>query len=105
MVPDPIRLPLNIPLASAREMFVSIPDKIWGKVDCFIDDLPGIGLDTPANVIRLPGAILLAIELFTRQYENFPLPRDEMVSVTKLVAELGMSEQKVIEYLLVLSPV
>jgi hypothetical protein len=28
-----------------------------------------------------------------------------MVSVTKLVAELGMSEQKVIEYLLVLSPV
>jgi hypothetical protein len=77
-------------------MFVTVPDEIWGKVDCFIDDLPGIGLDTPANVIRLPGAILLAIELFTRQYENFPLPREEMVSVTKLVAELGMSEQKTI---------
>jgi hypothetical protein len=96
MVPDPIRLPLNIPLASARAMFVSVPDEVWGKIDCFIDDLPGVALDTPENVIRLPGAILLAIELFTRQYTNFPLPRDEMISITKLVAELGMSEQKII---------
>jgi hypothetical protein len=80
MVPDPIRLPLDIPLAAAREMFVTVSLEIWGEIDCFIDDLPGVGLDTPANVIRLPGAILLAIELFTRQYVDFPLPRDEMVS-------------------------
>ena len=96
MVPDPIRLPLDVPIAAARQMFVTVPLEIWGKIDCFIDDLPGVGLDTPANVIRLPAAILLAIELFTRQYVNFPIPRDEMVSITKLVAELGMSEQKII---------
>jgi hypothetical protein len=96
MVPDPIRLPLDIPIAAAKEMFVTVPLEIWGNIDCFIDDLPGVGLDTPAHVIRLPGAILLAIELFTRQYVNFPLPRDEMISITKLIAELGMSEQKII---------
>lgn len=91
---NPIRLPLDIPLAAARAMFVTVPLEIWGKIDFFIDDLPGIGLYTPENVIRLPGAILLAMELFTRQYVDFPLPRDEMISITKLVADLGMSEQK-----------
>ena len=36
------------------------------------------------------------MDLFTRQYSNYPLPRDEMVSITKLTAELGLSETKII---------
>ena len=36
------------------------------------------------------------MDIFTRQYIDYPLPRDEMPSITKLAAELGATEQKII---------
>jgi hypothetical protein len=96
LIPEPIPLPPVIPFEPARPTIVHIPDEPWGKIDCFIDDLPGIGLDVGDNAYRVPEAILLAMDIFTRQYKDYPLPRDEMPSLTKLAAELGSSEQKII---------
>jgi hypothetical protein len=36
------------------------------------------------------------MDIFTRQYTDYPLPRDEMPSMTKLAAELGATEQKIV---------
>ena len=96
LVPKPVRLKNCIPLEKSRQMSVNVPCASKGQIDCFIDDLPGVALDTEDNIERLPGSILLAMDLFTRQYSNYPLPRDEMVSITKLTAELGLAETKII---------
>ena len=62
--PEPLRLPASIPIVQARRMAVYIPPtKAGGRVDGFIDDLINVFLDTPANSLRQPNVVPLAMHL------------------------------------------
>ncbi|KAI2508556.1 hypothetical protein MHU86_5848 [Fragilaria crotonensis] len=65
--PEPLRLPDHVPIVQARRMAINIPPtKAGGRVDGFIDDLINVFLDTPANCLRQPHIVPLAMHLTSR---------------------------------------
>ena len=91
LTPDPLRLPSSIRIAQARRMAVHIPPtKAGGRVDGFIDDLINVFLDTPANCLRQPHIVPLAMHLTSRPHagdDKEPIPRRPILSIPKLIAE------------------
>jgi hypothetical protein len=92
--PKPILLPNGVPTARARTMAVHIPTTVTARTDSFIDDLIRVFLDTPLNCEREPHVVPLAIHVTTRPHagDAEPVPRRDIVSAPKLVAEGGPAE-------------
>ena len=88
-VGDPVLLDEAVPFAKAREMIVQLPGSDNdGAVEPYIDDIITAMLDTPLNRQRIAAATLLAIHSISRPVsDDEPLPRDDMASIKKLLAE------------------
>jgi hypothetical protein len=87
--PDP--LPDSIDFALAQEIAVEIPSNDIGKVDIYIDDTIGIGLDLEDNVRRVQKAVPLIITSFARplnKSESTPVP----LIITSFARPLNKSE-------------
>ena len=99
LVPEAKFLDDEIPLAEAKELIVDLPVDDRGYTDLYIDDTIGITVAIPGsnNIERLSKAILLAIFASARpRHENEPIPREEMAALTRLLAEAGPEEIKII---------
>ena len=100
LTPEPLRLPAHVPIVQARRMAVSIPPtKAGGRVDGFIDDLINVFLDTPANCLRQPHIVPLAMHLTSRPHagdEHEPVPRRPILSIPKLIAEGRPEEVQIV---------
>ena len=86
----------SISFGHAEELFVDIvkSDKVF---DIYIDDLIAAALDTPQNRKTLLHAPALAIHtLFRPTDDQDPLPRDELINITKHHAEAKLEERKVV---------
>ena len=71
-----------------------MPTNGTGRADVFIDDIITIGYATK-RWKRLCGAALLALHMFRRPaHNNEPVPRDDLLSLNKLIIEGSSSEVK-----------
>ena len=78
----------SVPFASAEPLAVSLPADDQGTVEPYIDDIIAAMLDSPSNRPRLAAATLLAIHTVGRPVtDDEPLPRDDLASIKKLLAE------------------
>ena len=85
------------PFAQALPMSVDPASPIQPKADIYIDDITTVAVDTGDNLERASKAVLLAIEIVARQHDpNDPVPRDHIVSISKLLAEAALEEQKIL---------
>ena len=81
------------PFAPALDMFVTLPDNKDGIVEPHIDDLIAAAPDLGDNKDRMSAATLLAIHALGRPAsDSEPLPRDDLASIKKLLAE-GMPSE------------
>ena len=99
LVPAPKLLDMSIPFGVGRELIVDVPANPRGIKDVYIDDTTGLTVDieNSNNVMRLERAILLAIYTAARpKHPTEPIPREEMASSSKLLAEAGLEETKTI---------
>jgi hypothetical protein len=100
VAPKPIYLAdSDAPCLPALEMAVRVPPISWGKVDGFIDDLIHVFWDTPSNLERLPHAVPLAMFVTSRPHagdEREPLPRRDILSLPKLMAEGAPAESQIV---------
>ena len=100
LTPEPLRLPASVPIVQARRMAVHIPPtKAGGRVDGFIDDLINVFLDTPANCLRQPNIVPLAMHLTSRPHagnDEEPIPRRPILSIPKLLAEGRPEEVQIV---------
>ena len=63
----------------------------------YIDNGISISIDTPIHRKRLEAALPLAIFIISRQNcSDEPLPRDDMLSLHKMIAEGALAEQNII---------
>ena len=98
LLPDPKRLPADIPLAESKKMAVAIPipaSGVIGRVDGFIDDLINVFLDTPQNCRIQPHTVPLAMHVTSRPHagdQTEPVPRRPILSLPKLCAEGSPAE-------------
>jgi hypothetical protein len=93
----PLSFLSNIPFHEAKSLAVRIPHNNIGKVDIYIDDTIGIALDFNDNVNRVSKAVPLAIHAITRPINEFdPIPRKEIISMKKFIAEGRMEESKLV---------
>jgi len=95
-VPATALLDSSIPFKQARPMIVEPKVERFGKSDVYLDDICLVGvLSDDESERRLKNSILLAMEVVGRPMnKNEPLPRDDLASKSKLLAESGLSEQK-----------
>ena len=97
-LPDPKRLPNDVPIAESRRLAVAIPiptGGVIGRVDGFIDDLINVFLDTPQNCRMQPHVVPLAMHVTSRPHAGDdvePIPRRPILSIPKLVAEGSPAE-------------
>ena len=90
-------LPQNVSFATAKSLFVEFPPEDKGNFDIYIDKTIGIAPVLPGIEPRLQSCILLALHLVFRPIsESKPIPRDEADAITKLIAEGGLEETKLI---------
>ena len=96
--PVPTVLPDEVPIARAMPMAVHVPTNVTARSDSFIDDLIRVFLDTPRNRAREPHAVPLAIHVTSRPHAGAaePVPRRELVSQPKLIAEGGPAEVQIV---------
>ena len=67
------------------------------KADIYIDDTTTVTVDIGDNSIRAARAVLLAIEVVGHQQNDLdPIPRNHLVSISKLLAEAALEERKVL---------
>ncbi len=89
--PEPVRLPMTVPLAKAKPMAVLLPrSRCGGRVDGFIDDLINVFINSPENCRRQPHVVPLAMHLTSRPHagdDEEPVPRRPILSLPKLLAE------------------
>ena len=96
-IPPPLRLSDEIPLGQAVKLAVKFPREEIGKADIYLDDYAPIALDIGDNVDRVACAVPLAIHAVGRQLSaDEPLPRDDLISLSKLAAEGRMEETKML---------
>ena len=82
-----------MPFAPALDMIVTLPDNKDGIVEPHIDDLIAAAPDLGDNKDRMSAATLLAIHALGRPVsDSEPLPRDDLASIKKLLAEGTPSE-------------
>ena len=100
VAPKPIYLAeSDAPCAPALQMAVRVPPTKRGKVDGFIDDLIHVFWDTPSNLERLPHAIPLAMFVTSQPHAGEaaePLPRRDILSLPKLMAEGTPAESQIV---------
>ena len=98
--PAPRRQPASVPLAQAKPMAVQVPTTgiNEGRVDCFIDDLINVFLDTPENCRRQPHVVPLAMHVTSRPHagEAEPIMRRPILSQPKLEAEGSPDESQIV---------
>jgi len=96
LVPETKLLDPSIPFHLAQPMIVNPELELVGKSDVYVDDICLVGiLSDKESDLRLQNSILLALEIMGRPVStNEPLPRDELASKSKLLAEAGLSEIK-----------
>jgi hypothetical protein len=97
--PMPVREKDNEHYAPARQMAVSIPPTIEGRVDGFIDDLINVFLDVERNCARAPHAVPLAMYATSRPHageKSEPIKRRAILSRIKLIAEGSPAEKQIV---------
>jgi hypothetical protein len=96
MIPETKLLDSEIPFHPALPMIVNPDLERVGKSDVYVDDICLVGLlSDKESEHRLKNNILLALEIVGRPISpSEPLPRDELASKSKLLAEAGLSESK-----------
>ena len=83
----------DVPFAPALDMIATLPDNKDGIVEPHIDDLIAAAPDLGDNKDRMSAATLLAIHALGRPAsDSEPLPRDDLASIKKLLAEGTPSE-------------
>ncbi len=96
-IPPPIRIDSDEPFAEAQQLAVDIPVNDAGLCDVYLDDIPPVCLDEGDNAERCAAAVPLALHLVGRSLDpEEPIPRDDLVSVTKTLGEGAMAEDKTI---------
>ena len=96
-IPEVKRLPAEIPFGQAHPLKVTIDDPKDSYVDGFIDDLISIILDQMNFPERGRHAVALALHTFFRPTNpDDPVPRDDILSLRKLLAEGGLEETKMV---------
>ena len=87
----------DVPFAPGLELAVDLPINNLGFVDVFIDDTITAIPDIGNNVDRGEGAALLAMHIIGRPCDDDEaLPRKDLTSLSKLIAEGRMEELKII---------
>ena len=95
-VPPDEDLPENIPFAQALPTIVQLDINTKGTIDVYIDDIITTCPDLQGNRDRGRVAVLLAIHIMGRPLSQLEsIPRDELVSIAKLLAESNLSEIKI----------
>ncbi len=86
------------PFGQAKPLIIELPPNDIGKVDLYIDDNIATSLGINDNHKRVSAAIILAIRTITRPLElnGEPLPRKDIISLKKFLAESQPSEVKTI---------
>ena len=83
--------------AQALPLAVSIEKQTFPKADIYIDDSTTVTVESEDNCLRAERAVLLAIEIVGRREDkNDPIPRNHLVSLSKLKAEAALEEKKVL---------
>ena len=96
-IPADKRLPAEIPFGKAHELIVKFTDEKDCYIDGFIDDLISIILDELDLPERGRNAVALALHTFFRPTNaDDPVPRDDILSLRKLLAEGGLEETKMV---------
>jgi len=98
LIPPTELLDPTIPYHSSKPMIVEPTSEDIGKSDVYVDDICLVGvLKDNETEAKLKNSILLALEIVGRpMYDDEPLPRDDLASKSKLLAESGLSETKCI---------
>ncbi len=93
----PKRLPPDLPFQKALQLAVDIPIDDLGKGDIYIDDSIFVTPDIGNNIERVAKAVPLAINTVARPVSHHePLPRKELISQKKFLAEASFEESKII---------
>ena len=93
-LPPVENLPQHIPFEQALPMVVDPKTPPKGYCDVYIDDIATVTVDLPGYAKRAKEAVPLAIHAVGRpQTENEDVPRDNLVSTSKLEAEGIPTEQ------------
>ena len=98
-IPSPIILPASRAFNPALPVDVHIHIPRHGWVDSYIDDIIGICLHLKDNAVRTTKAILLAIHLMARPFDNTEKPNiihSYILSMKKWLAEGQQSEEKIV---------
>ena len=96
-IPMPERLPDNIPFGEAHALSVKMERPTDAYIDGYVDDLMALLLDSGNLSERGRQVVALAIHIFFRPVnENDPLPREDVLSLRKLLGEGKLEEVKVI---------
>jgi hypothetical protein len=92
-IEEPLSLPDDIPLASAKKLSVTLPLNEKG----YIDDNIGVTPDLGDNLLRMKRVIPLAIPTLARPLDKEDiLPRKDIVSLKKFKAEGRLEEVKTV---------
>jgi hypothetical protein len=92
-VPETVYLSADTPFAPGLPLVVNLPNDDQGKADCYLDDIISIIPDINKNLKRGAAAVPLAIHLIGRPMaDSEPIPRDDLISLKKLIAEGGLKE-------------
>lgn len=96
LIPPPLRPTSHEPFAQAKPMSVTLPVNDKGLVEVYLDDIPPVCVDIGDNVDRCNAAVPLAVHLLGRaKHHDEPIPRDEILSIKKILGEGQMAETKV----------
>ena len=95
IVGPPQDLPEHVPIQPAQPTVVPVNSDDFPFTDCYLDDLFTCFLDTPLAIWRGARVALLLVYLIGRPIaEVEPLPRDDLLSFDKLLAEGTPEETK-----------
>jgi len=93
----PSPLPMDIPFKQSKPMIIGIPMNNKGKTDVYIDDFISVTPDISDNCNRTSAATILAIRSLSRPLDNSdPIPRKDIISLKKFIAEGSLEETKII---------
>jgi hypothetical protein len=97
LVPPTTYLADDIPFQHTLPSMLLPPPRPFGSADVYIDDVIVVFLNSPEHCRRAPSAVPLAIHLVGRPTSpNEPLPREPLISTSKLSAEGSPSETKLV---------
>ena len=87
----------SIPIAPAREMAVEVPTISLGRGNYFLDDIIKVCLNRLDVIKRNTASVPLAMHVLMRPLSlDKPVPRKEIVSLSKLLLEETPSELMIV---------